>query len=111
MSRVHPYSLLPLRRVKEGVTLIADDGFTCIPDHAQRKVYRDRAKHYGEVWGFNEGRMLREPMNSRSRLYVKCDHGRHYLDGQECDAGQHGMKQPHYVGFWIKGEQPPKEVK
>lgn len=94
------YSILPLRRVTDGTILIADDGFTCMKDHSEHKVFRD----HKDLCSFG----IQPPMNSRSRLYVRCKEGRHHLDGQECDAGEHGMRGPHYIGFWIKGEQPPK---
>lgn len=95
-------ALVPLRNVREGTVLICDDGFTCIDAGAVRKVFRDRSKNYGSRWDFDRGRWHYEPKNSRSRLYARCDHRRHYLDGQECGAGAHGMKGPHYVGFWVK---------
>jgi len=42
-----------------GTKLITDGGFTCLPEGVQRTVKRDRAG-----------------------LYICCDEGHHYLDGQ-----------------------------
>ena len=55
--------------MKIGTVLFTDDGFTCMGSGRMRTVYRDE---HG--------------------LFVSCDDGRHYLDGQETDDG-------HYVGF------------
>lgn len=55
---------MKLSDLKAGDTIIADDGFTCM--HAgPKRVQSDDAG-----------------------LYVKCREGRHYLDGQENEAGE-----------------------
>ena len=46
--------------VKEGDVLIADGGFTCIEDGAKLTVFK----------------------HSDNGLYVLCEEGEHYLDGQ-----------------------------
>ena len=83
------YSIVRIADVKEGTKLVTDDGFTCMGDHVTRVVKR----------------------NSDGELYVSCAaEGReHLLVGQECGAGVHGVKYDHYIGFWIKGTEPPKE--
>lgn len=107
-------SYLALSKVREGTILVADDGFTCIPDHAQRRVFRDRGKvpifSVIENHTRQEGTMreYEAPRNSRERLYVRCKDGRHYLSGQICEAGEHGVPFDHYIGFWLKGKEPPK---
>jgi hypothetical protein len=73
-----------IRKVHEGTWLVADDGFTCIPEGKYCCVRRDRS---------TTGPWKHTPWNSRARLYVCCDEGQHYLDGQLDDAGTH------YVGF------------
>lgn len=73
-----------VRKVHEGVWIIADNGFTCIPERMRCVVRRDRS---------TTGPWKHAPMRSRSRLYIWCEEGRHYLDGQLDDAGTH------YVGF------------
>ena len=50
---------MKLSDIKEGDTLIADGGFTCIRTGASRKVGRDR-----------------------DGIYILCGDGRHYLEGQ-----------------------------
>jgi hypothetical protein len=57
--------------VREGDTLIADDGFTCIDAGA---------------------RLLVERPLYRTDLFVACRCGRHFIDGQLNEAGE-------YVGF------------
>ena len=57
--------------VKEGDSLIADNGFTCIHGEAVVQVFKDR-----------------------DGLFVVCDEGKHYLDGQ--------IKEDYYLGF-VKG--------
>lgn len=101
-------SFLAINRVREGTILVADDGFTCIPDHAVRKVFRDRGKV--EYFDTRRDKKVNAPRNSRERLYVRCAHGgHHYLTGQICEAGDHGVPFDHYIGFWLKGTEPPKE--
>ena len=111
MKRKKEFSLVPLTAVHEGTKLVTDDGFTCMPDHATRTVKRDRSRGGVLTVTDKRGRVRDLPMNSRGRLYVTCAEDQHFLDGQECGAGEHGMKSPHYVGFWIKGTEPKKEAK
>jgi hypothetical protein len=80
------YSIIRAERVRKGVKLVTDGGFTCMPDHATRTVMRDDGG-----------------------LYVRCEEGHHYLDGQFCGPEEHDAGFDHYVGFWIKGEEPKKE--
>jgi hypothetical protein len=54
-----------LSEIKEGDVLIADGGFTCIP----------------------EGRDLPVESDPDGKLYFLCQEGRHYLDGQLADDG------------------------
>lgn len=56
--------MIKLDDVKPGDVLIADGGFTCLAENARCEVLKD---HYG--------------------LYVNCDEGKHYLDGQLDDDG------------------------
>lgn len=58
--------------VQAGDTLEADAGLSCIPAGNKLLVYED----------------------SEEELYVKCDKGEHYLNGQLSDDGTH------YVGFY-----------
>ncbi len=58
--------------VKSGITLTADDGFTCIKNGSQCKV-----------------------KDSGDGLYVDCVDGKHYLDGQLDDNLQI------FIGFSI----------
>jgi hypothetical protein len=68
--------ILTCEEVFEGVTLRSDDCFTCLLDGQISTVCRDGAG-----------------------LYVGCDLGKHYLDGQYCDKdGAHSTK-THYLGF------------
>lgn len=106
-------SYLALSRVREGTILVADDGFTCIANHAQRRVFRDRGKldiyvETGKGDCHGELRLTNAPRNSRERLYVRCKDGRHYLSGQVCEPGEHDVPFVHYIGFWLKGKEPPK---
>lgn len=100
-------SVIRLSHVKEGTKLVADDGFTCIPDHAVRVVKRDMSRM--RSWSAKTDTFVHEPVSSRSRLYVRCSEGKHFLDGQECGPKEHGAGFDHYIGFWIKGTEPPKE--
>ena len=84
------FSLVPMRQVKAGTILICDDGFTCNPACASRMVFRDRD---------TKGSMKSVPRHARSRLYIRCKDGRHYLDGQVSATGTH------YVGFWLSPKQ------
>ena len=58
--------------VEEYSILIPDGGFTCLKDGKEAVVYEDE---FG--------------------LYVICDEGRHYLDGQLDDGEE-------YIGFFLK---------
>lgn len=78
------FSIVPVERVREGSILVTDGGFTCMRDHETKVVKRD----------------------NRGELYVDCDDGFHGLDGQACGAGEHAVDFDHYIGFWIKGEEP-----
>ena len=69
------YAIIPMRKVKANTRLIADGGFNCIKEGARLTV-----------------------MESKSRLYVKCSSGEHYLDGQ-CDG------KGNFVGFWLEKEK------
>jgi len=80
-------SAIPVNKVQIGTVLVADAGFTCLHDH--------------ELCVVNE--------DSRGELYVRCEEGLHGLDGQYCDRGEHGLDYDHYVGFWLKGEEPPQK--
>ena len=60
--------------VKAGTILIADDGFTCLHDGAERTVESD-----------DDG------------LFIPCAAGKHYLDGQLNENDE-------YVGLTIKAE-------
>lgn len=62
-SRGRPYARLS--QLKPGDKLEFDDGFTCIPDGATRKVR----------------------VGTADALYVTCRLGRHYLDGQLVSDG------------------------
>lgn len=73
-------ALVPVAKVNGGTHLVTDGGFTCMGDHATRIV---RATGKGE-------------------LYVACSHGHHFLDGQKDESGDF------YVGFWFKGQEPPR---
>lgn len=75
------WARVPISAVHPGSKLVCDDGFTCMKDHAVRTV-----------WAAPNG----------GGLYVRCDDGQHFLDGQESDDGVF------YVGFWFKGDEPPK---
>lgn len=102
MSKRWPY-LPAVREVRVGTVLEADDSFTCLTEGARRVVKRDRGKLPMCVPHGAGGPDLtiNAPRNSRARLYICCAKGRHYLDGQECRAGEHGIKTPHYVGLKI----------
>lgn len=66
--------LLPFATVKEvrkSSLLITDGGFTCMPEGARRFVAKDK-----------------------DGLYVCCQDGKHYLDGQLSTDGKH------YVGLY-----------
>lgn len=58
---------LKLRDIKPGDRLVADAGFSCL-----------RA---GESYAVRSA-------DNASGLFINCDHGRHYLDGQRNDAGE-----------------------
>lgn len=62
-----------IKDVKAGDVLIADGGFTCIKKGASLLVYVDA---------------------SNRDLYVSCEEGRHYLNGQ---ASKDGLE---YVGLY-----------
>lgn len=51
--------------IHPGTVLIADGGFTCLRCGDTRSVERD----------------------DKGEPYIRCDNGRHYLDGQEDDDG------------------------
>ena len=70
------FAHIPVSKVKPGVWLTCDDGFTCLKSGARRKVMQTRP-----------GRSL----------YIRCDEGEHHL------VGQHDVKNGKevYVGFWI----------
>lgn len=53
---------MKLTDVKEGDIIIADGGFTCM-EAGEHKVYDD------------------------GRFYIKCDEGKHFLEGQEDENG------------------------
>jgi len=74
MSRY--YKPATLHNTKAGDTLLADDGFTCIP---------------------GDGEVVVQQADDE-RLYVPCSEGRHYLEGQLNDEME-------YVGFLIKKEK------
>lgn len=61
--------LAPVDLVHVGDELLSDNGFTCMVEGAKCKVEKD-----------DDG------------LFVRCNEGRHYLNGQEDDHGN-------YVGF------------
>lgn len=67
--------MLRLEDVKDGDVLIADAGFTCLPDGGARTVHEDNDGH----------------------LYVSCAEGRHYLNGQISSDGRHlvGLERCH----------------
>lgn len=46
-------------QVHVGSVLVIDSGFTCMPDGSRKTVYNDG-----------------------SGLYIHCDHGKHYINGQ-----------------------------
>lgn len=70
-----PY-LPPIERIKEGTVVEVDDAFTCMKPYTRRTVRRDK-----------------------DGLYIRCAEGHHYLEGQECEAGEHGLAFDHYVGI------------
>lgn len=55
-----------LSEIKLGDVVVADDGFTCIQANARLTVEVD----------------------PRGNLFVSCDQGRHFLDGQIDDDGE-----------------------
>lgn len=61
-----------LAEVKPGDRLVADGGFTCIKAGAIVTVGESPT---GNDW-------------PGADLYIPCSHGKHFLDGQENDAGQ-----------------------
>ena len=70
---------VPISDVKIGTVLFTDDGFTCMGPGRMRTVYRDE---HG--------------------LFVTCDDGRHYLDGQLLSEGPEELadgEEDAYVGF------------
>lgn len=50
-----------LKNLKPGDKVVTDGGFTCMPESVIRTVFADEI----------------------GNLYICCDEGRHYLDGQE----------------------------
>lgn len=65
-------SFLKRYEVKAGMHVECDSGFTCIPAYAMRTVQSDN----GDLW-------------------IRCKHGRHYLEGQLNDAGEYvGLVKP-----------------
>jgi hypothetical protein len=95
------WALVPVRKVNVGTKLVCDGGFTCLKDHAVRTVQRDTS----DMTHFNlrSDGTVKTPMNSRMRLFIRCDQGQHFLEGQLTN------KDRSYTGFWIKGTEPPKE--
>ena len=66
---------MKLSDLKEGDTVLVDGGFTCmkagikvVQEDTTRGFYVDKTKDKG--------------------FYVSCSAGRHYLDGQEDEAGE-----------------------
>lgn len=90
-------ALVPVRKVREGVILICDGGFTCLKAGAKRMVFRDTEKKMVLKTSPNNlnGTMVNLPLNHRDRLYIRCNDKRHYLDGQYSADGKS------YVGFWL----------
>lgn len=67
--------------VKAGVTLIADGGFTCLKKGQRCLVHNDEAVAGQHQW-------------PGSGLYVECQDGQHFLDGQ-LDGGDE------YIGLTL----------
>lgn len=63
--------------VKEGTILIADEGFTCIPSYQECEV-----------------------KSHPNGLYVECEEGQHFLDGQIDFESK-----TTYIGFHIEKEE------
>lgn len=64
--------MVKVKEVREGSTVEADAGFTCMREGDRRRVRRDRVSN--ELW-------------------IKCKKGRHYLQGQVSDDGKY------YIGL------------
>lgn len=62
--------------VKVGSVLRTDSGFTCMPDGAEKTVYRGEPSYEGDKC-----------------LYVSCEHGGHALDVQ--------LEDGEYVGLYL----------
>jgi hypothetical protein len=103
------WAAVPTNKVRVGTVLKCDGGFTCIPNGALRTVFHYRGDLEG--WCHRRGVVdyRNAPRNSRSRLYIRCKHGIHFLDGQLDDLGVYGATGTHYVGFWIARQ--PKTAK
>lgn len=68
-----------IKDVKAGDWLSTDGGFTCIKSNRMRKVYAD-----------DDG-----------KLYIRCEDGKHHLDGQRGDRlGNVGR----YVGLYLRAK-------
>lgn len=67
-------------KVGVGSKLKTDAGFTCLPDGVEVVVGNKIIK-------------------GRNNLYVPCDCGKHFLDGQISFPSQGAI--PHYVGFYL----------
>ena len=77
---------------KAGDLLIADGGFTCIPEGTRCRVREDADSLYVSCQGPN----LEEPIKGGRRRH------RHYLDGQLNEADE-------YVGFYRAEGGAPSE--
>jgi hypothetical protein len=73
------WAIIPVDEVKVGDVLIADGGFPCLRENQNCLVRYDTLQIDGVV---------------QDALYVTCDEGQHFLDGQLDDTGEN------YVGFW-----------
>lgn len=56
---------MQLKDLKEGDIIVSDSTFPCLQE-GKYKVFRDNSKAFPEDF---------------SRLYVKCEEGKHFLDG------------------------------
>lgn len=71
MSHTGP-AIVPASAVRSGTMLMPDGGFSCMRLRRVKRVKK-----------------------GRDGLYVTCNEGRHYLNGQLSEDGRH------YVGFWL----------